>query len=137
MRWSQRNSRSLHAWTHNFFLFFAPYDSPANKFTPWFCVVLAGHWLGSLIHIHCNRWVLRILNCLLMSEDVSSGWGPILFMKERNSTSKVSTTVEKQSLNFVQKATVGASKYGPREWTRGLAVRLETIWPSPHLETGQ
>lgn len=42
-------------------------------------------WLGFLIHIHANLRVLHILNCSLMSENVSSGLGPILFQIEEES----------------------------------------------------
>lgn len=51
-------------------LSFAHFDSLANKFPRRFCVVFARDWLGSLIHIHSNRRVLRHISiCLLSSGD--------------------------------------------------------------------
>ena len=68
-------TKNLVACVHNARLhyFFALYDSlHRNNFSRRFCAVFASDWLGSLIYIHSSRGVSLILNCLLMSEGVSS-----------------------------------------------------------------
>ena len=86
-----------HKRTTSFF-FFALYDSPGNKFPRRFCAVFVSDWLGSLVHIHSNRRVSLISNRLLMREDVSSGWGPVLFLKEEDTWSWKDLTLKKKSL---------------------------------------
>lgn len=59
-----------------------------KKFQRRIRVPSSSNWLAFLIHIHGNLRVLHILNCSLMSENVSSGWGPILFQKEEESNTR-------------------------------------------------
>ena len=154
MGWSQKISQPAYI-THDFVLFsrfmIRWQKMCRNNFSPRFCAVFASDWLESLIHIHSTRGVSLISNCLLMSEGVSSGWAPILLLKEEDAwcwkdltpgnksfflcQSKVSTAVAKHCNSFVQKIT-RVSNCCPSESTRRL-IYLESLWASPHVETGQ
>ena len=105
--WSQKNLLAyVHKRTTSFFftllIWFAGRKSAdANKFPCRVSAVFASDWLGYLIHIHSNRRVSLISNCLLMSEDVWFGWGPILLLKEGDAWCWKDLTLGKKSLFYI------------------------------------
>ena len=87
---STKNSYSWHTLhKHTTFFLFSRFmirwqKKRANTFTHQISPAFVSDWLEYLIHIHSNRRVSHISDCSLTSEDVSSGGGLILFVREED-----------------------------------------------------